>query len=145
MTQHLQESQNKNDSLTNTTILTRRLCVCFACCLCFFISPFFLNATTTKIVNFDKWFESLESYLSIISNFLNLWIWMSRHMWFKYISNVMSLMWTLYSSYSLQSVLINQCCGCCYNSSAVFSGRISLGKKLPVDTAFAGLKILGQW
>ena len=40
MTQHLQDLQNKYDSHTNTTILRRRLCVCFACCICRF--SFFL-------------------------------------------------------------------------------------------------------
>ena len=39
--------------------------------------PFFVNATTTKTVNFDEWFESLASYRSIC---LNLWIGMSRPM-----------------------------------------------------------------
>ena len=33
MNRHLEESQNKYDSHTNTIILTRRLCVYFACCL----------------------------------------------------------------------------------------------------------------
>ena len=79
MTQHLQESQNKYDLRTNTTILSRRrLCVCFACYLCHFSSSFFVNATTTKTVNFNESFASLESFTSIISIFLNLWIWMSR-------------------------------------------------------------------
>ena len=61
---------------TTTRILSRRLCVCFACCLClsFF---YFVNATTTKAVNTGEWFESLESFIIIV---LNLWIWMSRRM-----------------------------------------------------------------
>ena len=79
------KSPNKCDSRANTTTLTRRLCVCFVCCLCLclflFLSFFlFVNATTNKTVNFDEWFESLESLLCIISNFLNSWIWMSRRM-----------------------------------------------------------------
>ena len=48
---------------------------------------FFVNATTTKTVNFDEWFESLESFMSVFT-FQNLWIRMSSRM---------SLMLTLYS------------------------------------------------
>ena len=78
MNRHIYEAQNKYDSHTNTTILSRRLRVCFACCLCLFLSSFFVNAATTKTVNVDEWFESLESFINIIRIFLNLWIWMSR-------------------------------------------------------------------
>ena len=38
---------------------------------------FFVNAATTKTVNFYKFFEWLESFISI---FLNLWIWMRKLM-----------------------------------------------------------------
>ena len=69
---HLKVSQNKYDSQTNTTILSRRLHDCFACCLWHFLSTFFVNVATTKTVNFDECFKSFESF--------NLWIWMSRHM-----------------------------------------------------------------
>ena len=48
------------------------------CVFVFFLSYFFVHATTTKTVNFDEWFESHELFMSIISSFLNLWIWMSR-------------------------------------------------------------------
>ena len=48
-------------------------------CLCLPFS-FFVNAATTKNVNVNEWFESLESFVSTISIFLNVWIWMSRHM-----------------------------------------------------------------
>ena len=48
MTQHLQELQNKYDSRTNATLLSRRLCVG----LSFF--PYFVNATRTKTVIFDE-------------------------------------------------------------------------------------------
>ena len=60
----------------------RSLCVCFTCCLYFFLSLsyFFVNLATTKTVNVDEWFESLESFISIISIFPNFWIYMSRHM-----------------------------------------------------------------
>ena len=66
----------------NTTILSRRLCVCFDCCLCLFLSSLFVNPATTKTVKVVEWFESLESFISItrISIFLNLWILMSRRM-----------------------------------------------------------------
>ena len=53
-TQHLQESQNKYDWRTNNKILTRRLCVCSACCSVLF----FANATTTKIINY-KYFSKV--------------------------------------------------------------------------------------
>ena len=79
MNRHLQESQNKYDLHTNTTILSRRLCVYFACYLCLFPSSFFVNATTTKIVNFDEWLESFESFLSVIRIFLKLWMWTNKH------------------------------------------------------------------
>ena len=49
---------------------------------CFFIFSFFfffVNVTITRAVNFDGWFESFEWFMSIISIFLNLWVWMSRH------------------------------------------------------------------
>ena len=78
MNRHLQESRNMYDSHTNPIILSIRLSACFVCCLCLFISNFFVTAATTKIVNVGEWFESLESFISIISIFLNLWIWMSR-------------------------------------------------------------------
>ena len=58
------ESQNNYNSHTNTTILSRRLCVCFACCLWIFLSTFFVNEATTKIVTVDEWFESLEKFIS---------------------------------------------------------------------------------
>ena len=58
MNRHLQELQNKNDSQTNTTILSRRLCVCFAClCLCFLLSSFVVNAATTKTVTLRYEFD----------------------------------------------------------------------------------------
>ena len=58
----------------STAIPSRKLCVCFACCLyLFFLTP-------TKTVNFHEWFESLESFMSIISILLNIWIWMIRLM-----------------------------------------------------------------
>ena len=76
----LNESQNKYNSHTNTTILSRRLCVCFVCYLCIFLSSFFENATTTKTVNVDEWFKLFGSLISIINIFRNLWIWMSMSM-----------------------------------------------------------------
>ena len=48
------------------------------CVLVFFLSYFFVHATTTQNVKFDEWFESHVLFMSIISSFLNLWIWMSR-------------------------------------------------------------------
>ena len=58
-TLHLQETQNKDDSHTNTIIPSRRLCVCFVfLCLCLF--SFFVNAITAKTVNFDEWSESVS-------------------------------------------------------------------------------------
>ena len=45
-----------------------------------FFLLFFVNATITKNVIFNERFESLEPIMSIISIFLNLWIWMSRLM-----------------------------------------------------------------
>ena len=66
------------DSHTNSAILSRRLYGSFACCFCLFLSSFFVNAATT--VNVDEWYELLESFLSIVSIFLNLWIWMSGRM-----------------------------------------------------------------
>ena len=81
--------------------------MCWLCLLSLSFS-FFVNAATTKTVNIDEWFESLESILSIINIFLNLWIWMRRGVWIKHSSNAMSLMSMLHSN-SLQSVLINQC------------------------------------
>ena len=70
----IHEAYIKYDSNTNPTILSRRLCVFFACFLCIFLSYFFVNAATTRTVNVDEWFESLESYISIINIFLKLWI-----------------------------------------------------------------------
>ena len=84
-------------------------CACFACCLCLFLSSSFVNTITTKIVNFDEWFESLGSFMSIISIFLNLWIWRSKRMnrtYFKcseFDDNVVLILIATY-------VLINQCC-----------------------------------
>ena len=49
-------------------------------CVYLSLFPLFVNAATTKTVNADEWFESLESFISIISIFLNLWIWMTRCM-----------------------------------------------------------------
>ena len=40
------------DSHMNTTIHSRRLCICFACCL--WLSSFFVNATTTKSIIVDE-------------------------------------------------------------------------------------------
>ena len=54
-TLHLQESQNIYDSHTNTIILSRRLCVCLACCLCLFLSSFFVNAATTVFFSSKKY------------------------------------------------------------------------------------------
>ena len=76
ITQHIHESQKKYDSRTNT-ILSSMLCICFACCLwCCLSSFFFVNATTTKTVHFDEWYEQLESFLSTyykyFSKFMNL-------------------------------------------------------------------------
>ena len=72
MNRHLQKSQNNYDSHTNTTILSRRLCICFTCCLCHFLPTFFFLLV--------EWFESFEPLISIISIFLNAWFWMSRSM-----------------------------------------------------------------
>ena len=107
MNRHLKESQNEYVKYKHT-ILTRRLCICFACCLYLFLSSFVVNPTTTKNVNFYEWFESLESFMSIIRFFKiyeSKWV----GVWIKHISNVISLMSTLYL-YSLQPVLINKCC-----------------------------------
>ena len=79
MNRHLQEAQNKYDSHTNTAILSRRLCVRFICCLCLFGLSFSVNSATIKTVNCEEWFESFESFLSTVSIFLNLWIWMSMN------------------------------------------------------------------
>ena len=90
------ESQNMYDSHTNTTILSRTLCVYFACYLCFLFLLSFLNAAANKTVNVDIWFESLESFKSITSIFLmykSQWV----GVWIKHISNVMSLKSMLYS------------------------------------------------
>ena len=78
--QHIYEAPNKYESHTNTIILTWGLCVCFACCVCLFLFSFLENSTATKAINFDKWFESFELFMCIMSTFLNLWIWMSRRM-----------------------------------------------------------------
>ena len=40
----------------------------------------FVNATTTKTENLNEWFESIESFMSIIGILRNLWIWMSRRL-----------------------------------------------------------------
>ena len=59
-------STNKYDSRTNTKILTSSLCVWSDCCSLLFaylysFDFFFVNATSTKTVNFS---ESLESFVS---------------------------------------------------------------------------------
>ena len=77
MNRHLQESPNKYDSHTNT-ILSRRFVVSAFLLSLFFSFFVFVNATTTKTENCDEWFELLESFMSTLSVFLNLWIWMSR-------------------------------------------------------------------
>ena len=74
----------------------------------FFFLFFFVNATATTTVNFDKCFESFESFASIISIFFLIYASEWEGIWIKYVLISMSLMSTLYS-YSLQSVLINQC------------------------------------
>ena len=48
--------------------------------LAVFFFFFFVNTTTSKTVNFDELFEPFESFISIISIFLNLWIWMRSRM-----------------------------------------------------------------
>ena len=58
---------------------TRKEVVCLFYLLSFSFFSFTI-AVTTKTVNVDGWFESLESFISIISIFLNLWIWMNRRM-----------------------------------------------------------------
>ena len=44
----------------------------FFCCLC--LSSFFVNSATNKAINFDEWFESLVSFISIRRIFLNFMI-----------------------------------------------------------------------
>ena len=53
MTQHLQELQSKYDSRKNSIILTRRLCVCFTCCLhlCIFLLSFDSNHSNFNTVD----------------------------------------------------------------------------------------------
>ena len=61
--------------------------------LCFyFLSVFFVKAATTKTVNVDEWFESLESFIKIIRVFFLIYEWVC--LWIKHISNVLSLMST---------------------------------------------------
>ena len=62
---NVKKLQKKYDSHTNTTMLSGRLCVCFACCLCLVLSSLFVNAAAAK---------------TVISIFLNLWIPKSRCM-----------------------------------------------------------------
>ena len=84
MTQHLQESPNKYDALTNTTILTRRFMFALHAVFAFYFL-IFCKCNSTKAVYIDAWFESLETFMSIISIFLKLW--MSRRVnqtYFKY-------------------------------------------------------------
>ena len=70
------EAYNNYDSQTNSTILSRRLCVSMLALYISF-SSFFVNAATTNTVNACEWFES---FIIIISMLQNLWIWMNRHM-----------------------------------------------------------------
>ena len=107
MTQQLIESQNMYESHTDTTILSWRLYDYFACCLCLFLSSFFVNATTTNTLNVDEWFESIEAFISINKYFSKF-----MHLNEKaYESNIFRMLWVLLStlySHSLQNVLKNQ-------------------------------------
>ena len=71
ITQHIHEAQNKYDSRMNTKILTRRLCVCSACCSVSFtyVSVFFCCKYNN---NWDcKWVINLNE-----SNiFPMVWVW----------------------------------------------------------------------
>ena len=81
----------------------------------FFFLLFFVNAPTTKTVRVDEWFESLKPFISILSIFLNLWIWMSRRMnqtYFEYyefnIDVVLILIATCTYKSMLNGVRMNQ-------------------------------------
>ena len=64
--------------------------MCLFCLLSLSFSFFFF----CKTVNFDEWFESLESFISIVSTFLKLWFGMRRRMnqthfeWYEFDINV---------------------------------------------------------
>ena len=71
-----------------------------------------LTKTSHKTVNFDEWFESLESFINI---FLNLWIWMSRRMnqtyfeWYEFDINVVLMLIATYTYKSMLNwVLMNK-------------------------------------
>ena len=64
---------------------------------------FFVNVATARIVNFYVWFESFESFISIIRIFLKLWIRMSRLInqtyseWYEFDVNVVCILIATYT------------------------------------------------
>ena len=72
----------KNHKISIIRIRTLQYPVEGLCCFLFsFLSSLYVNGTTkNKTVNFDDRYESFESFMSIISIFRNIFIWMSRRL-----------------------------------------------------------------